>query len=184
MLSAMPTTQYVVPRTTGDPATLAATLRAIVKGASPMAVLEDVMTMETRLMRSLARPRLYAVLLGGFATLAVLIAVVGLFGGLSYAVTQRTREIGVRPALGATPRDIMGLVMKQGTLMAVVGLTLGLGLAAASVRYLAAFLFGIAPFDARTFASVGAMLLVVAMIASAIPARRADRIDSIRALRG
>jgi ABC-type antimicrobial peptide transport system permease subunit len=99
-------------------------------------------------MRSLARPRLYAVLLGGFATLARLIAVIGLFGGLSYAVTQRTREIGLRTALGATPRDIMGLVPKQGTLMTVVGLALGLGLAAASGRYLAGFLFAVKPFDA------------------------------------
>jgi hypothetical protein len=131
-----PATQFVAVRTTGDPVLLAADLRAIVKGASPMAVIEDVMTMEAQLMRSLARPRLYAVLLGGFATFALLIAIIGLSGGLSYGVTQRTREIGVEPL------------------------------------------------DPRTFAVVGVTLLVVAMTACAIPARRAARIDAISALRG
>lgn len=183
MLSPMPATQYVVARTTGDPEALAATLRAIVKGASPMAVLEDVMTMETRLMRSLARPRLYAVLLGGFATFALLIAVIGLFGGLSYGVAQRTREFGIRTALGATPRDIMAQVMKQGTVMTVSGMALGFGAAAATVRYLGKFLFGVSPLDAATFAFVGVTLTAVALMACAIPARHAARIDAIDALR-
>jgi putative ABC transport system permease protein len=170
-------------RTTGDPAALAADLRAIVKGANPNGILEEVMTMETRLMRSLARPRLYAVLLGGFAAFTLLIAVIGLFGGLSYSVTQRTHEIGVRTALGATPRDIMSLVMKQGTLMTLAGLTIGFGLAAATVRFVAGFLFGVTPLDAATFAVVGAALLAVALLSCAIPARRAARIDAIRALK-
>jgi putative ABC transport system permease protein len=82
-------------------------------------VVEEVMTMDTRLMTSLARPRLYAVLLGGFAGFALLIAMIGLFGGLSYVVAQRTREFGVRTALRATPRDIMTLVMRQGTILTV-----------------------------------------------------------------
>jgi putative ABC transport system permease protein len=181
--AAMPSTQYVVARTKGDPAALAATLRTIVKGASAMAVLDDVMTMETRLMRSLARPRLYAVLLGGFATFALLIAVIGLFGGLSYGVAQRTREFGIRSALGATPRDILALVMKQGTVMIVSGLALGFGVAAATVRYLAQFLFGVTPLDPATFALVGVALTAVALIACAVPARDAARLDAIDALR-
>jgi predicted permease len=175
--------QYLTVRTTGDASTFAANLRTIVRGVSSNGVVDQVMTMETRLMWSLARPRLYALLLGGFSTFALLIAVIGLFGGLSYGVTQRTREIGVRTALGATPRDIMRLVMVQGTAMTVAGLVIGFGVAAATVRYLAAFLFGVAPLDPTTFVTVGASLIVVAIVACAIPARRAARIDPILALK-
>jgi putative ABC transport system permease protein len=175
--------QFLTVRTEGDPAALATDLRAIVRSASRNAALDQVMTMEGRVRTSLARPRLYAVLIGGFSSFAVLIAAIGLFGGLSYGVTQRTREIGVRTALGATPRDIIALVVKQGAVMTVVGLAIGLGGAAASVRYLARFLFGVTPFDPATFAVVGVALLFVAMIACAIPARRAARIDPITALR-
>jgi ABC-type antimicrobial peptide transport system permease subunit len=139
--------------------------------------------MDGRVRTSLARPRLYAVLASGFSVFALLIAVIGLFGGLSYGVTQRRREIGVRTALGATPLDIITLVMRQGTAMAVAGLATGLGLAAATGRCLTAFLFGVQPFDPATFALVGASVLVVTLVACAIPARRAARIDPIEALR-
>jgi putative ABC transport system permease protein len=176
-------TQFLTTRAGADPERLAADLRAVVRGTNANAVIDQVMTMETRLLNSLERPRLNAVLLGGFATFALLIAGVGLFGGLSYAVSQRTREIGVRTALGATPRDIIALVVKQGAVMTVVGLSIGLGGAAASVRFLARFLFGVTPFDPATFAVVGVALLFVALIACAIPARRAARIDAITALR-
>ena len=171
--------QYLTVRTNGDPTALAADLRTIVRGVSSNGVVDQVMTMETRLMWSLARPRLYATLIAGFSAFALLIAVIGLFGGLSYGVTQRTREIGVRAALGATPRDIMSLVMKQGAAMTVAGLAIGFGLAAATVRSLSGFLFGVEPFDPMTFFTVGAALLVVAIVACAIPARRAARIDPI-----
>ena len=182
-LSAMPATQYVVARTTGDPAALASDLRAIVTSASSRGVVEEVMTMDTWLMTSLARPRLYAVLLGGFAVFALLIAMIGLFGGLSCVVAQRTREFGVRTALGATPRDIMALVMRQGTILTASGLVAGFGIAAGTVRYLAQFLFGVAPLDPATFVVTGAVLTVTALAACAIPARRAARIDAIEALR-
>jgi ABC-type antimicrobial peptide transport system permease subunit len=141
------------------------------------------MTMDGRLQRSLARPRLYAMLFDGFSAFALFIAVIGLFGGLSYGVTQRTREIGLRTALGATPRDILSMVMKQGTLVTVIGVVLGLGLAALTGRYLSAFLFGVEPLDPATFAIVGTALILVALVACAIPARRAARIDAITALR-
>lgn len=183
MLSVIPATQYLIVRTTGDPAALGEEVRTIIRVASPAGVIEQVMTMETRLMMSLAKPRLYTVLLGGFASFALLIAAIGLFGGLSYGVTQRRREIGVRTALGATPRHIVSMVMKQGTVMTMVGLALGLGAAAATVRYLAGFLFGVPPLDPLTFSLVGAALLVVALVACAIPARRAAKIDAITALR-
>jgi putative ABC transport system permease protein len=134
-------------------------------------------------MASLARPRLYAVLLDGFAAFALLIAAVGIFGGLSYAVTQRTHEIGIRTALGATPRDIVNLVVRQGVVMTVAGLAAGFGLAAATVRSLSAFLFGVEAFDPASFAAVGGVLAIVAAAACAIPARRAARIDPIAALK-
>jgi putative ABC transport system permease protein len=183
MLSPIPSTQYVVARTAGDPAALAAELRGIVRAASSRAVVEDVMTMETRLMLSLARPRLYALLLGGFATFALLIAVIGLFGGLSYGVAQRTREFGIRTALGATPRDLVALVLKQGTFITVAGLALGFGGATASVRYLAQFLFGVTPFDIATFVVAGVTLAGVGALACAVPARRAARLDAVEALK-
>jgi putative ABC transport system permease protein len=176
--------QFLTVRTEGDPAALITDVRAIVRATSRNASLDQVMTMTGRLTTSLARPRLYAFLFSGFSLFAVLIAVIGLFGGLSYGVTQRTREIGVRTALGATPLDIVSLVVKQGAVMTAVGLAIGLGGAAATVRYLAAFLFGVTPLDPATFTVVGVSLLFVAMIACAIPAGRAARIDAITALRG
>ena len=175
--------QFMTVRTEGDPTALVTDLRAIVRNVSRNASLDQVMTMEGRLRTSLARPRLYAVLVAGFSAFALVIAVIGLFGGLSYGVTQRTREIGVRTALGATPRDIVSLVVKQGAVITVAGLAVGLGTAAATVRSLAAFLFGVEAFDPLSFAAVGALLLLVATIACAIPARRAARIDAITALR-
>jgi predicted permease len=175
--------QFLTVRTAGDPALLVADLRAVIRGLSRNASIDQVMTMEGRLHRSLARPRLYAMLIDGFSAFALVIAVVGLFGGLSYGVTQRTREIGVRTALGATPLDILRLVMKQGTLLTVAGVAIGLGLAAATGRYLAAFLFGVEPLDPATFAIVGTALILTALVACAIPARRAAKIDAITALR-
>jgi ABC-type antimicrobial peptide transport system permease subunit len=113
----------------------------------------------------------------------LLIALIGLFGGLSYTVAQRTREFGVRAALGATPQNIMALVLKQGTVIIAVGLATGFGAAAATVRYLAQYLFGVTPLDPATFAIAGVTLGTVAIIACAIPARRAARVDAITALR-
>jgi putative ABC transport system permease protein len=175
--------QFLTARTDGDPAVLAGDLRALVRSASRNASLDQVLTMEGRVRTSLARPRLYAVLIGGFSGFALLISMIGLFGGLSYGVTQRTREIGVRTALGATPRDIIGLVVKQGAIITVAGLGIGLGAAAATVRYIAGFLFGVTPLDPPTFAVVGVALLLVAVVACAIPARRAASIDPVTALR-
>jgi len=183
VLAALPATQYVTVRTSGNPAHLGARLREIVKTVSANGVVDQLMTMESRLMTSLARPRLFAALLGGFATFSLLIAVIGLFGSLSYAVALRSREIGVRTALGATPRDIVRMVMAQGSIITVCGLVTGLGAAAATVRYLSAFLSGVEPLDVLTFAVVGSGVFVVASVACAIPARRAASIDALEALR-
>lgn len=175
--------QFLTVRTEGDPTTLATDLRAIVRSASRNAAIDQVITMEGRLMATLARPRLYAVLIGGFSTFAVLIAAIGLFGGLSYGVTQRRREIGIRTALGATPRNIVGMVVGQGAVMTVSGLAIGFLVAGWTGRYLSSFLFGVTPEDPATFVAVGVALTAIAGVACAIPARRAATLDPIDALR-
>jgi ABC-type antimicrobial peptide transport system permease subunit len=146
--------------------------------------LDSIMKKENRLMRSLARPRLYAVLLGGFAGLALVIAGVGLYGVLAYGVAQRRREIGVRAALGATPGSLVGLVLRQGAAIAIAGLAVGLVGAYIAVGWLGGFLFGVTPRDPVSFIAVPIVLLVVTTIAAFVPARRAATIDPLRAMRG
>ena len=175
--------QYLAVRSRADAPALAADLRTIVRGVNSNGVVDQVMTMETRLMWSLARPRLYAVLIGGFGAFALLIAGIGLFGALSYSVTQRTREIGVRTALGASPGDIVALVVRQGALMTIAGLVIGFLVAGWTGRYLSGFLYGVTPTDPATFAVVGVTLMAIAAVACGIPARRAAKVDPIDALR-
>jgi putative ABC transport system permease protein len=170
-------------RTRNDPAPFAATLRAAVRDRAPTLALDSIVTMDERVMTSLAKPRLYAVVLGGFSVFAVVIAAIGLFGVLSFSVAQRVREIGVRTALGARPRDIVMLVARQASIVAAAGTLAGLGLSAAFVRVLSTFLYGVEPYDVATFAGVAVLLLVISAIASILPARRAARTDPLTALR-
>jgi len=170
-------------RTAADPLPYAAILRDLLREQAPALALDSVMTMDERVMTSLARPRTYALLLGGFALFAVTIAGVGLFGVLSYTVAQRTREIGVRTALGAQSRDIVGLVFRQGIAIAAVGAAIGLAGAAVAVRWLSTFLYGVTAFDAASFLVVPLVLAGVTIIACLVPARRAARVDPLQALR-
>jgi putative ABC transport system permease protein len=174
---------YIVLRTAGDPRAAIASLRALVREADPNVAIESIITMEDQLTTSLARPRLYAVLLGAFAAFALLIAGVGLFGVLSYSVAQRTREIGVRAALGARPRDIVRLVVRQGLLVTIGGVAAGLFAATLLVRFLATLLYGVSASDPTSFVIVPAAVLLVAAAACYLPARRASRVDPLRALR-
>jgi ABC-type antimicrobial peptide transport system permease subunit len=135
-------------------------------------------------MTTLARPRLYAVLLGTFAGFAALIASVGLFGVLSYSVAQRAREIGVRMALGAQSVDIVVLVVRQLAVMAIGGLAAGLALAFVAATSLSTFLYGVQPHDAFSFVVVPTALAGVIAVACIVPARRAARIDPLHALKG
>jgi len=174
----------LVVKTTGDPSREARSLRALVVGHDPTIGVDSVTPLDTLLRTSVAQPRLYAVLAGSLAVLALVIAAVGLFGVLGYAVGQRTREIGVRTALGARPADIAGLVLRQGLTMAGVGIALGLTLSFALVKSLSTFLYGITAYDRVSYAGVVLVLLVSALGVSAIPAWRAARVDPVVALRG
>jgi ABC-type antimicrobial peptide transport system permease subunit len=122
-------------------------------------------------------------LLGGFAALAMVLASIGLYGVMSYTVTQRTRELGVRVALGAGAHDVLGLVLKQGVRLALVGVGIGLVAALALTRVMKSMLFGVGTTDPATFVAVPLMLIAVAALASYLPARRATRVDPIEALR-
>ena len=174
----------LVVRTTSNPQAIVPTVRSIVHEEDPAVPVESIRTLEDLISASLARPHLYAVLLGTFAALALAIAGVGLFGVLSYTVAQRSREIGVRAALGAQPRDIVGLVVWQSLRIAGAGLAAGLLCAFWLAGTLQKFLYGLTPHDAGTFGEVALLLIVVAAVASYIPARRAARVDPVRVLRG
>ena len=132
---------------------------------------------------AVARPRALAWLLGGFGLIGLVLGGVGIFGVLAYAVTQRRREIGVRLALGASPRAVLQLVLGQGLLLTAAGIAIGLVGAALLTRFMASVLFGIEPSDPWTFAQVIAVLLAAAAAASWLPARRAVGVDPVMALR-
>lgn len=170
-------------RTAGDPGALGPALRTAVREADDGLVPDAAMTLEDRMLTSLARPRLYAILLGGFAVFALLIAAVGLFGVLSYSVAQRSRELAVRTALGARRVDIIRLVLVQGLAVTGVGLAAGLLGSLALTRTIAALLYGVTPHDGITYVCVPIILVVVGAVACVAPARRAARLDPIRALR-
>ena len=174
---------FVIVRTATDPGAFVPTLRTLVREQSDTLAIDSVMTMSDRVWSSLEEPRLYALLLGGFALFALAIAGVGLFGVLSYSVAQRTREIGVRTALGARPSDIVLLVLRHGLAITAVGLVVGLAAAFWLVQLIGSFLFGVSARDAVTFVAVPVALLAVALLACAVPARRAARIDPQQVLR-
>jgi ABC-type antimicrobial peptide transport system permease subunit len=170
-------------RTTDDPAALAETARDIVREADPTLPVDSILTMEDRVVASLAGPRSYAVFLIGFALCALAIAGVGLFGVLSYMTSQRTREIGLRSALGATRRDVLALVGEQALTITCVGLAVGLASAFVLSQSLSTLLYGISTRDSISFLVVPLVLIVVSIVACAAPAWRATRIDPLVALR-
>jgi len=173
----------VTVRSHGDPETLVEPMRAALAALDPDVPMFRVRTMDQIAADAVAQPRVYLLLLSLFAGAAVLLAAIGIYGVLMHAVTQRTREIGIRLALGAARGQVVRLVVGQATLMALAGLTIGLGVALAASRVMRRLLFGIEPSDATTYALVAVGLLGVALLASYLPARRAARIDPVRALR-
>jgi predicted permease len=173
----------VVIRTVGSPSAVSPALRAIVRDLNPNAAVAEILPMADRLSESVQRPRFAATVLGTFAVLALVLASVGLYGVLSFGVAQRKRELGVRAALGARGRDLVGLVLREGLGLTLGGLALGLVAAAALTRLLQGLLFGVTPLDAVAFATAPLLLIPVAAIACTLPARRAAAADPAEALR-
>jgi putative ABC transport system permease protein len=171
-------------RAPGGLSALASALRSIVRETDERLVADAIVPLDERLLATLARPRLYAAVLGAFAVFAIAIAAVGLFGVLSYSVSQRSRELAIRSALGADRTDILALVLRQGLWVIVAGTAIGLAASLSLSRVLATQLYGITPYDGFTFAIVPLLLLLVGGMACLMPALRAARLDPLRVLRG
>jgi hypothetical protein len=174
---------FVAVRTTGDSLAVVPFLREAVTATDPQARIDSVMTMEARLSTAVVEPRFYAVFVGSFAGLALLLAALGIFGLLSYTVAQRQGEIGIRMALGARRGDILALVARQAAVLVAVGAATGMAGAAASSRVLESLLYGVATDDLLTFVAAPLVLVAVALVACWLPARQATRIAPIEALR-
>jgi putative ABC transport system permease protein len=170
-------------RTVVDPRTVAEQARAELRALEPDAAVSNVRTLEEVKSEALSSPRLTTVLLGLFATLALAISAAGLSGVLAYSVSQRTREIGIRIALGAAPGRVVAMLLGQGLLAAAVGLGLGLVGAIGLSRVISGLLFGVEPTDPLCFVGSALVLSVVAVVACFLPARRATVIDPMLALR-
>jgi putative ABC transport system permease protein len=173
----------LVVRTVGDPLALVPAVRREVHAVDPDQPLSNIATMEQVLGQETGSRRLGMVLLAGFAGLALVLSALGIYGVLAYFVTQHVPEIGVRLALGARPRDILGLVLRQGMSLALVGVGLGLAAAFVLTRLMASLLFGVSATDPLTFAAIALLLTLVAFLACYVPARRATKVDPMVALR-
>jgi putative ABC transport system permease protein len=172
-----------IARTAGDPATLAAAMRREINAVDAGLPVYSARTMNEVIAESVAQRKFSMILLTAFAAIALLLAAIGLYGVLSYAVTQRTQEIGVRMALGADRRDVLLMVIGRGMKFTLVGAGAGLVASLALTRFMKGMLFGVTASDPLTFATVAALLLAVAWLACWIPARRATQIDPLAALR-
>ena len=175
-------TMYIVARTEGDPASLAPPLRAIVGRIDPELPLYDVRQMDQRLAGSLATARFNTLLLSLLGGVGLLLAASGIYGVIAYFVSQRTQEIGVRIALGASTGNVVRLILGQALRPVAIGAALGVAAALVASRVLASQLFGVSRTDPLTMAAVVATLIGVALAASAVPARRAAAVDPTRAL--
>lgn len=174
---------FIAVRTSGDPAPVVSAVRREVSRIDPSLPLSLVRTMDEVMSQTLARPRFLTLALTLFAGIALTLAAVGIYGVISYSVTQRTREFGIRMALGAQHRAVLAQVLKRGLLLTIGGVAIGLVGAFALTRFLSGFLFGVTPTDPVTFVAVSLLLSVIAVLASYVPARRATHVDPLTALR-
>jgi putative ABC transport system permease protein len=173
----------VVMRTSVDPSRLAAAVRAVIKDTDHTATIGNVEPLADRLSMSIAQPRFATTVLLAFAGTALLLASIGLYGVLSYAVSQRRRELGVRAALGASRLQLLYLIVTEGLSVTLAGLIVGLVASAALTRFMRAALFGVGPLDATSFVAAPVALILVAMAACLRPAIHAASVDPARALR-
>jgi putative ABC transport system permease protein len=174
---------YLMIRTDGLPETLSQSVRQAVSSVDATVEAADFRTMDQLMTQSVAQPRFYTILFGAFAFLALALAAVGIYGVMAYAVAQRTHEIGVRMALGASRSDVLKMVIKQGMILAIAGVALGLLAAFGLTRLMSNLLFDVRATDPMTFVVISMMLIGVALLACFIPARRATKVDPIVALR-
>jgi predicted permease len=170
-------------RTAQEPSTLAAAARSAVRSVSTDVVVRYVRTMDQQVNASLVRERLLATLSSGFAVLALLLATVGLYGVLSYNVSRRTKEIGIRIAIGAPTGHVLWGILREALVVSIIGIALGMVASLYTTRYVADLIYGLSPRDPITMAAVGATLLITALISALLPARRAATIDPMRAIR-
>jgi putative ABC transport system permease protein len=176
-------TMTMVVRGRGDAGAVLATTKAVVHEIDPTLALFQVRTVDDIIQQSLGQPRLNTMLLGFFACIAVALAIIGIYGVVSYSVAQRTQEIGVRMALGAGRRDVMSLILREGGALAMTGVVVGVAGALVATRFIQSWLFGIERMDPATILATAASLIVVAVGASYLPARRASRVDPLVAMR-
>ena len=174
---------HLVVRTTGDPLALAPAVRDLIVTLNPSLPVPDVRTLEDHVAGSIADRRLRVLPAAGFAALALAVAMVGLFGAIARAVAERRHELAIRAAVGASPGRLVRLVLRSALAVTGAGLATGLLAAAATGRGLASLLYGVGPYDPATFAAAFAAVVLAALAATAIPARRAARLDPMIALR-
>ena len=173
----------VVVRSTADPSSVMAAVRAQMRELDRDLPVSQLRQLDELVSSSVSRPRFYTVLLGVFASIALVLAAVGIYGVISYAVSLRTRELGIRIALGATGRQVSRLVLRQGVALALVGVVVGGVGSFWLTGLLSKLLFGVAPKDPLTFVGVAALLTTIAALASYVPARRAANVDPLLAMR-
>jgi putative ABC transport system permease protein len=173
----------VIVKGSSDPNQLISSIRAAVKEIDPDQPIYNPRTMQEIRAESVAGERLNLTLLSLFAGIALVLAVVGIYGVMSYSVTQRTHEIGIRMAIGARPRDVFTMILGQGMKLALIGVAIGLLLAFLLTRLMETMLFGVAPTDVPTFAAISILLISVAVLACYLPGRRATKVEPTVSLR-
>ena len=180
---ALGSTMYLVARTSTAPSNMTASVSSEVRSMDGNVPIFDVKTMDQRLSESLARRRFAMLALGLFAGFALLLANIGIYGVISYSVAQRTNELGIRLALGASQGNVLRLILAEGFRLALAGIALGVALSFAVTRFMSSLLFGVRATDLFTFGALSMLLIVVSLLACYLPARRAMKVDPLVALR-